>query len=48
MDTRFRQEPDRLKMTIPRMAALTERALESSITSLPGRDVETAGPPESR
>jgi len=42
MESRFHQELDQLKLTILKMAALTETALEKSIHALFERDVEIA------
>jgi phosphate transport system protein len=42
MESRFHQELEKLKMTILRMAALTERALERALESFFARDIELA------
>lgn len=42
MESRFHQELEKLKMTILRMAALTERALERALESFFARNIELA------
>jgi len=42
MESRFHQELEKLKMTILRMAAMTERALEKALESFFARNIELA------